>query len=73
MRLASCYRPIALLLQEPPKMTDKLWESKKVGHPLVAAPAGLIEERAARANRAVFDEVMARVGRELPRDGDELP
>lgn len=32
-----------------------------------------IEGRAARADRAKFYEVMARVGREAPRDGDEIP
>ena len=30
------------------------------------------EERAARANHTRFDEVMARVGREPPREGDEI-
>lgn len=38
---------------------------------LTAARA--IEERAARADRTRFDEVMARVGREPPREGDEAP
>lgn len=38
---------------------------------LTAARA--IEERAARANRAAFDDVMARTGKEPPRDGDDLP
>lgn len=37
---------------------------------LTAARA--IEERAARADHARFDEVMARVGREPPREGDEV-
>jgi len=31
------------------------------------------EERASRANRAKFDDVMSRIGKEQPREGDELP
>lgn len=35
--------------------------------------ARALEERAARADRSKFDETMARVGREPPREGDEPP
>ena len=31
------------------------------------------QERAARADLAVFDQLLARVGEEPPRPGDELP
>ncbi len=31
------------------------------------------EQRAPRANRARFDDVMSRIGKEPPREGDELP
>jgi uncharacterized protein (DUF1778 family) len=34
--------------------------------------ADMIAERAARADRAAFDAVMARVGAEPPRPGDEV-
>ena len=35
--------------------------------------AQTIEQRAARADRAKFYEVMARIGKEAPREGDEIP
>lgn len=35
--------------------------------------ARVMDERAARADRARFDEVMRRIGREPPREGDEMP
>jgi hypothetical protein len=35
--------------------------------------ARYFQERAARADLAVFDQLLARVGEEPPRPGDELP
>ena len=35
--------------------------------------ARYFQERAARADLAVFDEILARAGEEPPRPGDELP
>ena len=35
--------------------------------------ARYFQERAARANLAVFDQLLARAGEEPPRPGDELP
>jgi hypothetical protein len=35
--------------------------------------ARYFQERAARADLAVFDQLMARAGEEAPRPGDELP
>ena len=35
--------------------------------------ARYFQERAARADLAVFDQILARAGEEPPRPGDELP
>ena len=35
--------------------------------------ARYFQERAARADLAVFDKLLTRAGKELPRPGDELP
>lgn len=37
------------------------------------AGAHAFAERAARADRLAYEAVMARIGQETPRDGDEMP